>query len=105
MDRDCDNCICKGIYELFMCPTKEKCIINRDWRPNLKELNRFADEQIAKQESHYIHKIPQWVQCKTCHLFFPKLNKNGDCDLCKAAKLNDPKPTLKKYLEERNNGV
>ena len=40
----CDDCVCKGNYEIFMCPTKEKCIIKRDWRPKTvhkyKEVNK-----------------------------------------------------------------
>jgi len=30
---NCDNCWKKGNYDLFMCPTKEKCIPERDYAP------------------------------------------------------------------------
>ena len=35
---NCDNCWKKGNYDLFMCPTKEKCIPARDYSPKGSEL-------------------------------------------------------------------
>jgi len=42
----CNNCWKQGNYDLFKCPTKEKCILERDYSPKGPELK--IKEKILK---------------------------------------------------------
>ena len=47
---NCDNCWKKGNYDLFMCPTKEKCIPARDYSPKGPEERVRDATRIVKRE-------------------------------------------------------
>lgn len=64
---NCDNCWKKGNYDVFMCPTKEKCIPARDYSPKGPEERVRGDA-----------KMSEGCFCVNCN------NKKGDfvCEDC-----------------------
>ena len=54
---NCDNCWKKGNYEVFMCPTKEKCIPARDYYPKGSDEERVRDATRQELISEFVNDL------------------------------------------------